>query len=188
MESWQDSVSTLAGVEHWHPQTAYVGLQNPLQQEWVFVKRVTPDIGMKFQVVEDALRDIFLPYLFQRATAHILVREITGLTLKQAGIALPEPTWITGANWMAYCMITGHLVAVLCRTAQLRLDNHALLMGEGRYEIQQRHAKESENALQESQTAVSKPDTQQMGQIQRTGAWILVPPLTVNGTELGAQE
>ena len=37
VEGWQDSVATLAGVAHWHLQTAYAGLQKSLQQEWVFV-------------------------------------------------------------------------------------------------------------------------------------------------------
>ena len=43
------------------------------------MQRVTPDIGMAFQVVEDALWDIFLPALFQWATEQILRREITQL-------------------------------------------------------------------------------------------------------------
>ena len=54
-------------------------MKNYLQQEWAFVQRVTPYIWMDFQVVEDVLRDIFLPALFQGGTAQIPGREITGL-------------------------------------------------------------------------------------------------------------
>ena len=31
-----------------HPQSAYTGLQKSLQQEWAFVKRVTPGVGNAF--------------------------------------------------------------------------------------------------------------------------------------------
>ena len=33
------------------PKTAYAGLQKSLQQEWDFMQRVTPYIGMALQVV-----------------------------------------------------------------------------------------------------------------------------------------
>ena len=52
---WRDLVATLEGVAHWHLQTAYVGLQKSLQQEWAFVQHITPGIGMEFQAVEDEL-------------------------------------------------------------------------------------------------------------------------------------
>ena len=64
----EDSVATLAGVARRHPQTAYVGLQKFLQQEWDFVQSVTPGIWMVFQAVEDKLWDTFLLALFQRGT------------------------------------------------------------------------------------------------------------------------
>ena len=94
-------MDTLARVARRNLKTAYVGLQKSLQQEWDFVKRITPDIGMAFQVVEDALRDILLPDLFQGDTEQIPGRSITGLPVKQVGIALPNPTRTTGANWTA---------------------------------------------------------------------------------------
>ena len=46
---------------------------------------------MAFQMVENALWDIFLPALFQGAMAHIPRRAITGMPAKQARTALPDP-------------------------------------------------------------------------------------------------
>ena len=65
------------------------------------MQRVTLYKGMAFQVVEDALRGIFLLALFKGVTAQILGRTIIGLPVKQARIALPDPTWTAGANWKA---------------------------------------------------------------------------------------
>ena len=46
-----------AGVAQNHLQSAYIGLQKSLQQEWSFMQRVTPCIGDAFVLVEQALRD-----------------------------------------------------------------------------------------------------------------------------------
>ena len=157
-EGWGDSVATLAGVARWHPQTAYTGLQKFLHQEWAFVQRVTPDIGMEFQVAEDALRGIFLLHFFQGATKHIPGRAITGLPVKQAGIFLPVPTRTVGANWTESCVITGYLITAIRGTAKFRSGDHDLLMREGRKDIYQRHAEEAETALGEARSATSKLD------------------------------
>ena len=55
----------LSGVGHKHPQSAYAGLQKSLQQEWAFVQRVTPGVREAFVPVEEALREIFVPALFE---------------------------------------------------------------------------------------------------------------------------
>ena len=89
-------MSTLEGVAHRHLQTAYAGLQKSLHKEWSFVQCVTIDMGMAFQVVEDALWDIFVLALFQGGTFQIPGRAIIGLQVKQAEIALPDPTWNVG--------------------------------------------------------------------------------------------
>ena len=135
MEVWRDSVATLAGVERRHLQTVFASLKKPLQQEWAFVQRVSPDIGMAFQAVECAFPDILLLALFQVAMFYIPGREITGIPVKKAKIALPKPTRTVWANRTASYMITGHLAAALRRMAKFRSVDHALLMGYWREEI-----------------------------------------------------
>ena len=91
--------------------------------------------------MEDSLRNTFLPYLFKGDTSHIPRRVVTGVPVNYSGIALIDPTHTSGANWKASCIITGLLVTEIHGTAEFRSGYHALLMGEGRYEILQRHAK-----------------------------------------------
>ena len=62
---WADSVDILARVSRKHPQSAYAGLQKSLQQEWVFVQRVTPSIGDAFGPVETARMETFVLALFE---------------------------------------------------------------------------------------------------------------------------
>ena len=106
IQGWTESVKILAGVAHKHPQSAYAGLQNYLQQEWAFVQSVTPGIGDAFGPVELALKEIFVPALCEGLREGVPVQGITCLPVKQAGLALPEPTQTAPENWTASCVIT----------------------------------------------------------------------------------
>ena len=55
VQGWEESVRKLLWVDHKHPQSYYAGLNKSLQQEWVFVQQVTPDILDAFVPVEKAL-------------------------------------------------------------------------------------------------------------------------------------
>ena len=92
MEGWAESIRTLSGVARKHPQSAYAGLQKSLQKEWAFVQRVTPGIGDAFGPVEEEIATAFLPALFEGVGDGAPGREITCLSVNQAGLALPDPT------------------------------------------------------------------------------------------------
>ena len=93
------------------------------------MQRVTMDIGMAFQGVEDELQEIFFPSLFQGAMGNIPGKAINGLLVKHTEIALSDPTRTVGENCKASYVITGYLVAALHRTAEFRSGYYALLMG-----------------------------------------------------------
>ena len=92
VEGYAESVQTLAGVAHKHPQSAYAGLQKSLQQEWLFVQRVAPGIGEAFGPEEEEIAMAFLPELFEGVGEVAPGRAITRLPVKQEGMALPDPT------------------------------------------------------------------------------------------------
>ena len=89
-----------------HLHTANIGLQKPLHKEWYFIQRVTPGIEIAFRTVEDALHDAFILALFKGVISQIPGRVVTGMPVKQAGVALPDPTQTVRDNWTAYCVIT----------------------------------------------------------------------------------
>ena len=59
------------------------------------------------------MQETFLPDLFQGLGEGSPGRGVTRLPVKQAGLALPDPTKTAPENWTAYCVITGHLVVAL---------------------------------------------------------------------------
>ena len=89
---WAESVETLSGVSCKHPQSAYAGPQKSLQQEWAFVQPVTLGIGNAFGPVKKALRETFVPALFEELGGGVPERGFTRLPVKQAGLALPDPS------------------------------------------------------------------------------------------------
>ena len=125
MEGWEEFVWTLAGVARKHPQSAYVGMQKSLQQELTFMQWVTPGIRDVFGPVEEEIATAFLPSLFEG-------RAITRVPVKQAWLALPDPTRTAPDNWQASCVITGNLVSALRGQVPLRTADHAACLQDGR--------------------------------------------------------
>ena len=106
VEGWAESVRKLAGVARKHPKSTHAGLQKSLQEELEFVQRVTPEIGEAFVPVEEEIAKAFLPELFEGVGDGAPGRAITRLPVKQAGMALPDPTLTAPENWQASCVIT----------------------------------------------------------------------------------
>ena len=77
------------------------------------MQRATPGIGDAFVPVEKYLWETFLPALFGGLGEGAPERGDTRLPVKQAGLSLLDPTLTAPENWMASCVITGHLVAAL---------------------------------------------------------------------------
>ena len=106
-------MNILAEVARKYPQSAYTRLQKSLQQEWAFIQRVTPVVGDSLGPVEEALKDTYMPALFEGLREGVTEQGVTCLPVKQAGLALPDPSHTAPENWMASCVITRHLVAAL---------------------------------------------------------------------------
>ena len=82
--------------------------------------------------MEEEIAQPFLPALFEGVGEGAPGREITRLPVKQAGMALPDPTRTAPENWQASCVITGHLVSALRGQVPLRTADHAAYLRDGR--------------------------------------------------------
>ena len=188
VQGWTESVNVLAGVAHKQPQSAYAGLQNSLQQEWDFVHRVTLGVGEASVLVEEALREIFVPELFKGLREGVLERENTRLPAKQAGLALPDPLQAAPEKWTASCVITGHLVASLRGQVVFQTADHLACLWRGQLAVRHRGEKRAEEALMAALEGAPVLQERRMRRAAKTRAWLTVLPSTVNGTDLGAQD
>jgi len=108
---FEHGIRELASAAKNYSQTAYAGLQKSLQHEWTFLQRVTPDIGEHFQSVEDAISNDFLPAIFGESSFEEddYRRSITKLPVQFCGLATPNPTTSSAANYEASTFVCSHL-------------------------------------------------------------------------------
>ena len=71
-----------------------------------FVQRVTPGVRYSFGPVEDALKETIVLALFKVLWEEVPERGVTCLPVKQAGLALPDPSQTAPENWTTSCVIT----------------------------------------------------------------------------------
>ena len=95
------------------------------------MQRVTLGVGDAFGPVEMALKEIFVLALFQGLQEGVPEQGITFLTVKQAGLALPDPSQTAPENWTASCVITGKLVASLRGQVKFRTADYLTCLLEG---------------------------------------------------------
>ena len=84
------------------------------------------------------LKETFVPALFEGLHEGVPDQGVTRLPVKQAGLALPEPSQTAPENWTASCVITGHLVAALRGQVEFRMSDYSACLREGRTEVRRR--------------------------------------------------
>ena len=152
------------------------------------MQRVTPGVGDAFGPVEAALREIFVPALYEGLREGVTERGITRLPVKQAGLALPDPSQTAPENCTASCVITGHLVAALRGQVEFQTSDHSACLWEGGTDVRRWGQSRSEEALTVAMDGAPVFHARCMRRSEKIGAWITVLPSKVNRTELGAQE
>ena len=108
--------------------------------------------------------------------------------MKQAGLALPDPTHTAPEKWTASYVITGYSVAALRGQVEFRTADHSACLREGRTTVRRRGQSWSEEALMAALEGAPVLHACCMQRAANTGAWLTVLTSTVNGTELGDQE
>ena len=86
------------------------------------------------------------------------------------------------------CVITVNLVTALRGQEEFRTAEHLACIQEGRTAVQKWRVLLAEEALAETIAGYPVQGARQLRWLNNTGEWMMVKPLTVNGTELGAQE
>jgi hypothetical protein len=120
--SWAAAVRVLASIAAspaGDPHCAYVGLYRSLQCEWQHLQRVSAVAGEpgRFQAVEDAIANEFLPAIFG-ADVTAWERRVCGLPTGHGGLGLADPnearamgdpylTSVEATRWLAARMCDG---------------------------------------------------------------------------------
>ena len=119
IQQWIEGIEKLAKVAKRYPQTAYAGLVKSLQTEWTYLQRVVPELEEVMAPIEEAIKDTFLPALFQEEGPTLdAMRLLLSLSVKKAGLGMPNPAHTARDNMEASQRITASLATSLKRGDQ----------------------------------------------------------------------
>ena len=127
------------------------------------MQRVTPGIGDAISPLETALKETFIPALFEGLDGGVPEQGVTRLPVKQAGLALPDPSHTAPENWTASCVISGHLVAALRGQVEFRTEDHSACLREGQTAVWQIGQRQAEEALTDALAPVECDESQRPG-------------------------
>ena len=112
------------------------------------MQRFTPRIGDAFGLVEEEIKTTFTPELFNGVGDGAPGRAITRLPVKQAGLALPDPTRTSPDNWQASCVILGYLVSALRGQVTFRTADHAACLRDERVAVRKKSVEKAMASLE----------------------------------------
>ena len=145
-----------------------------------------------FGPIEEALANSFLPALFDEPMfgEDDPRRALATLPVKQAGLAIPDPTTTATANYEASTCVCTHLIQALKPDNDVTFssETHTSTRAAVIAELKKRKEEEQEAQLE---SILSKLDANTVRTIERgksCGCWLSASPTAVNGLELSAQE
>ena len=138
------------------------------------MQRVTPGIVDAFGPAEKPLRETFVPALFEGLGEVAPEQGVTRLPVKQAGLALPDPTQTAPENWTASCVITGHLVAALRVQVKFLTADHSACLREGRMAVRRRIQERAEETLMATLAGALVQSACRLRRETNTRAWLTV--------------
>ena len=152
-------------------------MQRSLQQEWLFIQRVTDSEGLinsLYQPIESALDQKFIPSLFLIEQENLIpeLRNLTKLPVKDCGIALPDPTQTASANNKTSKQATTHLTQALLGKVAWNIDTHKETMAEAKRNSKIDKILIHGQKLQESLQKLPPSRKKVVERASETGAWL----------------
>jgi hypothetical protein len=189
IQKWVGGIVLLARVARRFPQMAYAGLVKSLQTEWTYLQRIVPGSDALFGPIEEAIAGIFLPALLGESEAGVqTLRRQLALSVRTAGLGIPDPRECARGNFDGSRQITRTLTASLLAREALHTEGYRLEAGKCRRLLRLTRVGEGEVLLSEIKSAASQMAVCRIERAKLTGAWLTVMPDKLNGTVLSAEE
>ena len=103
--SWIEDVKQLAEIAKEEPQIAYAAYTKGLSHRWSYIQRTIEGISELFIPLEEAIRTVLLPAIFNRPLTDI-ERDMIALPLRHGGLGIQNPVIIADREFSASQRIT----------------------------------------------------------------------------------
>ena len=189
LQSWAKAVTSLSSVARRYPQTAYAGLAHSLQSEWMYLQRVTSNAGESFDGVERAIKEEFVPSLFDVPKDEAAeMRPLLALSVKNAGLGIRDPTQAARHCHATSGAGTAPLADALISGGSLDLPAYLRDSAKARTSARSQRMEEEERTLVELSAPLPALAKRRVLRARETGIWLTTMPNRLNGTELSADE
>ena len=91
VQKWTSDVHEISAIANKEPNAALSAFNTGLSQRWKFVQRTVPGIAHLFQILEDAIREEFIPALCGRVVFDV-ERRILAMPYRYRSMGILNPT------------------------------------------------------------------------------------------------
>ena len=91
MEAWYHRFHTLYKITKKHPYFYYDILGISIQLKWQYLQRTVPIVGTMVGLIEESLRENFLPVIVLGEEVNVNLQKIIGRSVKYGDLGIPEP-------------------------------------------------------------------------------------------------
>ena len=124
------AVKILARVAKKYPQAAYAGFCFSLQCEWDYISRIVPGVAPYLAPLKDAIRQHFLPALFDVPPDAMTAewRAHLAKSVKGAGIGVRNPVDAAPHSFETSKLATSYLVSHLIEGGRFSTNHHSAVV------------------------------------------------------------
>ena len=114
IKTWTGCYWLMPAELYIYPQAAFAALSKSLQFQWSYLQRVVPNCESCFEILRNALNDIFWPALLQ-GTVSDSEKKLFSLPARRGGLGICDPLSTAVSSFANSCTV--HIVnAIKCNS------------------------------------------------------------------------
>ena len=110
---WNEQLIVLSNIAEIEPQVAYVAFVSGFKHKLTYFMRTIPDINTQFTLIEETIRNRFIPAITGGHVCSNLERELFSLPVRYGGLGIPDFTKLSSLEYDNSRKITNSLVSAI---------------------------------------------------------------------------
>jgi hypothetical protein len=190
VRKWAEGVRTLAKVARRFPHTAYAGLVWSLQAEWQYLSRVSQHAAVHLGPIETALREEFIPALFNRRNMTLSEsdRRHSANRIKRGGLGIRDPRAEAPLLNEASLSASSDLVKALVDGTDLSLPGHTTTVRGASATARKTRGEEEKAFVATRKGQATTKEKKRLDRMAGCGAWLSRLPTRFEGNQVTEEE
>jgi hypothetical protein len=189
VKHWNGCIEKLTEIAKSQPQAAFSALTKSLQCEWNYYQRVIPDCESFFQPLETALKEKFIPAVFDGEIGDH-ERKLFSLPARMGGIGVRDPVSTAAIAHATSRNATEILATAIHTQSSFNAVEHTQRLQNVRKQYTEVQRTKDKEALNQLLSAYDPPTIRSITRIveEKTSHWLTVLPIARNHFDLSCSE